>query len=530
MTELTESFHKSAALVKLWGRAKLQDGKTLEDILTIEGISMWSVVSPILAMSYIPDLVSKPSIHKSPLAKIKRFAINEAKKTKRHLFDCKAKMASNTVGCDSWPKDSTFLCLGFTHYISRETLYPVANKLSIRPESSVVVIDDLFSAENLLIEHFEVIRQSVWQHWYPAINYDISKMRKALKSATTQLYEPSGLKKIVEASGFHWCDVKHLFDWLLQAYMPRLLVYVAIAKHIVSCHRPALIISPDVNNPLTRIFCLAGKLNRIKTLEVQFSFYGANDVEWYFFVADHLAVTGNENFKLMLDRGISPEKMTVTGSARYDSLLSWPIEHVMNIRKQLGISVEKKLVLFASQPYYFGAFCNPAIRHKMINGLFDAVSNVSGIKLVVKPHPGDDPNELMSIAKGYNNIIFTARSLDIRDLIKASDVFVTFYSSTTFDALAMNKPTINLAYPKANPSNPIENSGATLVAKNDEEVSRFINSISSGKIDELFDGLSNARDVFLYNWFYQLDGRAAERIESIALNMASFEKDFTICD
>ncbi len=482
---------------------------------------MWSVASSVLAVSYIPGLVSKSSRRISHLAKFKRIVVNEARKTKNTLNIYRARMSSSTVGCDSWPKDNTFLCLGFTHYVSRETLYPVATKLAMRSESSVVVMDDMFSAQNINVEDSDVIRQSVWQHWPLSINYDISKMRKTLKLAIIQLSEPSVLKKMVEVSGFQWSDVKHLFDWLFQAYLPRLLAYVAIAKHIVSCHRPTLIISPDVNNPLTRIFCLAGKLYGIKTLEIQFSFYGIDNVEWDFFIADHLAVTGDENFKAMLDRGIPSNKMTVTGSARYDSVLSWPVELVQDIRKQHGIADEKKLVLFASQPYYFGAFSSSAIRHQMINGLFNAASDTSGITLVVKPHPGDDPNELISMAKGKHNIIFIDKHLDIRNLIKAADAFVTFYSSTTFDSLVMNKITINLAYPNGNPSNPLDNCEAILVAKSDEEISFFLGSISNGKIKELVDARSHVRESFLYHWFYHLDGRAAERIESLALDMAS---------
>jgi CDP-glycerol glycerophosphotransferase (TagB/SpsB family) len=293
--------------------------------------------------------------------------------------------------------------------------------------------------------------------------------------------------------------------------------------HIIERHRPALLISPDVNDPRTRIFCLAGRLAGVRTLDIQFSFYGNNDIEWRFFIADHLAVTGEANLRVMLDHGISREKMTVTGSPRYDSIGFLPEELTLKVRHDLKIPAGKVMVLFASQPYYFGTFTHPELRREMIQALFQAASKLDGLVLVVKPHPLEDPAELASLAKGRGNILFVDKGLDIRNLIKAADAFVTFFSNTTFDALVMNKPTINILFPGCCANNLFEYCGATFVARSNDDIARILLSICSGRSSMPLGDLAAARESFLKDWFHQLDGRAAERIEAMALSMASGE-------
>jgi CDP-glycerol glycerophosphotransferase (TagB/SpsB family) len=197
------------------------------------------------------------------------------------------------------------------------------------------------------------------------------------------------------------------------------------------------------------------------------------------------------------------------------------VEHVQKIRDQLGVRAGRPLILFASQPYYHGSFSSPGIRRDMIQGLFDAASKAAEVVLAVRPHPLEDAAELRSMARGRPNIVLTDRQVDVRQLIQAADAFVTFFSSTAFDALAMGKPTINLAYPGGCANDLFERCGATLVAKNDNEIAAILRSIETGEIAERVTSLSRGRETFLEGWFHRLDGRAAERIGGLALAMAA---------
>lgn len=514
---LTESFHKAAGLVKAWGETTLPDGVTVEDALTIEGLSFWSAISPSLAFGHVSHALSRQS-RPPGLMEPCRALVRKVRNTAFHIG---MPFVAGRKACRGWPGHPSFLFLGFSHYIYRDTLQPVAARIADRPGGSVIVLDDVVSAPSGTIVPPGVTHQSLWQHWDTDVTQALRKMRKALQDAKRRLDAPSGLPEIIASSGIAREDARRISAWLFDACFPRLLVQGAIALHIMERHRPALIISPDVNDPRTRIFGIAGKLSGIRTLEIQFGFYGTNDIEWRFFRADHLAVTGEMNLQVMMDHGIPREKMTVTGSPRYDSALSRPPELVRSLRHSLGIPDGKVMALFASQPYYYGAFGNPEIRREMMEELFRAASSVDGLVLVVKPHPLENRAELARLAKGGRNILFADKRLDIRNLIKAADAFVTFFSGTTFDALVMNKPTINLAFPGSCANTLFEQCGATHVARSADDIGRLLHSIGGGRIEDLLVDRAPAREKVLRDWFFLLDGCAAERIVAIAVAMAT---------
>ena len=515
--DMTANFHRAAELVKAWGEATLHDGGTVEDALTIGGLSFWSAVSPMLAFGHASQALSG----RSSRATIKdscRILVGKIRKT---AFRVGMPIVAGRMACKGWPGPPSFLFLGFWHHMYRETMQPVAERIAQRSDCSVTVLDDDLPGSSGRTIPPGVTHQSLWQHWDAGVSEKLRMMRKALQFAKGRLDAPPGLPAIIASSGISREDSGKLCAWLFDACFPRLLAQGAIALHVMERHRPALIVSPDVNDPRTRIFCLAGKLSGIRTLEIQFGFYGTNDIEWRFFRSDHLAVTGENNLQVMLAHGVPREKMTVTGSPRYDDALSRSPEQVRGIRRHLGVPDGKVMVLFASQPYYYGAFADPEIRRRMMKELFRAASGLDGLVLVVKPHPVETRAELARMAKGVRNILFADKRQDIRSLIKAADAFVTFFSGTTFDALVMDKPTINLAFPGACANSLFERCGATHVAGSADDISRMLRAIRDGRSRELLGDLSPARERFLQGWFHRIDGRAAERIASIAVEMAS---------
>jgi hypothetical protein len=406
----------------------------------------------------------------------------------------------------------------------RETLQPVAERLAGRPDRSVIVIDDPFPFQEKKIARAEIFR-SLWRNWNKDVARTAKDMRRELNDAMARLGSPSGLPKVVEPSGVAWPDSQHAFHWLFHSCLPLLVNRAAIALHIMERHRPALLLSTDVNDPRNRVFCLAGKLAGVRTLEVQFALYDEQSIEWRFFISDHLAASGDSNLRVVMEHGVPRDKITVTGSPRYDGVMGWTENFAHEIRRDLRVPEGKKMILFASHPYVYGFFGSPEIRREMIRALLEAVRKREDICLVVKPHPTEDPAELSKLAQGMKNILFADKKLDIRDLLKATDVFVSFASTSTFHALVMKKPTISLEFPGGNTCALFEHSGATLVAGSADRIDSIMERIRNGNITEMVVKLDAAREKLLEQWFYRLDGRAAERIEKIAMDMA-FEKNW----
>ena len=519
MIDITANFHKASDLVKAWGKATLPDGETVEDVLTIKGIPFWDVVSPIFAIGHISQALS----HTPRQPKHKEYFRKIARNAYRLSIDAYVHCFAGARDGKSWPVRRPFLFLGFSNYMYRETLQPVADRLAGRPDRSVIVIDDLFPFQEKKIARAEIFR-SLWRNWNKDVARTAKEMRRELKDAIARLVSPSGLPKVVEPGGVAWSDLQYAFHWLFHSCLPLLVNQAAIALHIMERHRPALLLSTDVNDPRNRVFCLAGKLAGVRTLEVQFALYDEQSIEWRFFISDHLAATGDSNLRVVMEHGVPRDKITVAGSPRYDGVMGWPENFAHGIRQNLRVPEGKKMILFASHPYVYGFFGNPAIRREMIQALFNAVKKREELCLVVKPHPTENPAELSKLAQGMKNILFADKKLDIRDLIKASDVFVSFASTATFHALVMKKPVISLEFPGGNTCGLFEHCGATLVAGSVEQLESIMESIRNGNISEKVRNLDAAREKLLNQWFYKLDGRAAERIAKIALDMA-FEKD-----
>jgi CDP-Glycerol:Poly(glycerophosphate) glycerophosphotransferase len=519
MIDITTNFRIAADLVKAWGKATLPHGETVEDALTINGIPFWDVVSPMFAIGHVSQALS----HAPRRQKHKEYCRKIARNAYRLAMDASISGFARARDASSWPVDPPFLFLGFSSYMYRETLQPVTHRLAGRPDSSVIVIDDLFPFQQKKTARADIFR-SLWGDWDKDVARTAKDMRKELKEATARLVASSALPKVVGSGGMAWSDMQDAFHGLCAVSLPLLVNQAAVALHIMKRHRPVLLLSTDVNDPRNRVFCLAGKLSGVRTLEVQFALYDEQSIEWRFFISDHLAATGDSNLQVVLEHGVPRDKITVTGSPRYDGVMGWSDSFVRGTRRTLGVPEDKKMILFASHPYVYGFFGDTEIRREMIRALLTAVREREEFCLVVKPHPTEDPSELMNLAQGMRNICFADKSLDIRDLIKATDVFISFASTATFHALVMKKPVISLEFPGGNTCGIFEQCGATLVARSAEQLEAFVENIGNGTLPEMFVNLGAAREDFLNQWFYRLDGRAAERIEKLALDMA-FEKE-----
>lgn len=311
--EVTASFNRAASVVKAWGKASLADGRSLEEVLTVRGISLWTAISPMLCVSHVSKLLNHPRKENN----IKQVALLIARKFKYALRDLALPLVSNAKGCADWPAQPSFVFLGFSYYIYRETLQSVALRIAGRAGYSAVVLNDdpVYSRSGSSAAGNEVV-QSLLQHWNVHVSEEVRAMRHVYQESMGHVSR--GVRKIVESTDIPWKGARPILNWLFRLYIPQLILTAAVAKHIIEKHRPLLLLSPDVNDPRVRVFCLAGKPVGIQTLEVQHGSYTEDCSEWQFFIADHLAVTGEKNLQIMQYHGIPKEKMTVTGSPRFD--------------------------------------------------------------------------------------------------------------------------------------------------------------------------------------------------------------------
>ncbi len=208
--------------------------------------------------------------------------------------------------------------------------------------------------------------------------------------------------------------------------------------------------------------------------------------------------------------------------------------------KKIGLDPEKPTVLYASNGEW------TSWDHLYPKDFIDNYGILKKYNLILRPHPTDMGGAPRYGAfKGIPGVYVDDEHLGlssmfgdkwdqgiphmewVAEIIKNSDVVVTFPSTFTLDSFAFDKPVINMFYDiegkeSAVPLhslyqtvhyNSILEENPVVLAKNGEEVMRWIDCLVENPA--LF---RNERKRIVDKICYKLDGRACERIANVILN------------
>jgi len=521
MSNALETLQTAADLVKKLGNSLLPNGRTLSEMLVIDGISLWDVVAPFLAVFYLP----KDLARKTPPPLLDRLFKPYLALTK-HRIKSLIPFPRSSDGCARWPSDPVCLFLGFSGYMYRDILEQIKKHFDKNHETNCIVLHDDGRLQTTAVKLSGDGVQSIWDHWNPQANAEEKRIRQELRYSIQRL----NFKNILADAGCAeqgtvWPKIRPTLNWLFHLYLPTLAPYLVLTRHILNEHRPAIIVSPDVADPRARLFCLVGRSLDIPSLEIQFGMYGKDSVEWQFFVADKVAVWGESACRLLAKtHSVPKDRINITGSARFDGLTKVNGAQIAATRALLGIPEKNVMVLFASQYLLsnyseFGDYCT--VQRSVKRTIFQVAGRLGQMSLVVKPHPLENVQETRKLAEGYGNIVFVDKREDIRELTKACDVFITLGSTATMDAIVARKLVIFPSFPGLVWWDDMYlKNNVAVVVKSKEELERSLRSVVGGQRDQLLDELEPARRRFLEDWIYMPDGKAAGRIASLAMQMA----------
>jgi hypothetical protein len=424
-----------------------------------------------------------------------------------------------------WPPVPNFLFLGFSSYMYRDVLEPVVATLRKHSKNHTVLLHDRYGAPANTPGGEGVEFQSIWNHWTSAVDNQKKMMCQKLRLAVSEIEDGGALPTIVRDQDTPvWPRMRASFEWLFRAYLPGLVAQAAIAQHILTRHRPSLLISPDVADARTRLYCLLGRQLGIRALEVQFGMCGRDGVEWQFFVADRLAVWGSAGREWMLTHGVPAERIVVTGSPRHDGLVRMCPQDCSRTWLSLNVPSNSTVVVFAST-YSIpedNRCWDPDTLALTKRAIFEAVARIPGIHMVVKPHPLENVRQTRQLATGCHNVQVCDPGIDIRDLFGACDAVITLGSTATLDALICGKPVIFPAlYGSVYEDDQFLNSGAVVVSRTPEDLVGCLRKIAGGCSAEILAHLESARQQFVRNWAFQTDGLASARVAELALELAN---------
>ena len=140
--------------------------------------------------------------------------------------------------------------------------------------------------------------------------------------------------------------------------------------------------------------------------------------------------------------------------------------------------------------------------------------------LCVKPHPGDDVQDLKRVIGKESQVVMIEKTNDIVPLVKACDVVVTFFSTVALQALYAGRPVVIVAFPGCEGcQQQYVKSGATWVAHSQSEIEEHIQTLISEGRDNEIASKEEARKKFLLDEVYLQDGQATKRVVKMALNL-----------
>ncbi|RJP24828.1 MAG: hypothetical protein C4529_02070 [Deltaproteobacteria bacterium] len=516
LDDLTNRLQHSADLVREWGKAALPNGKTLGEMLTFDSIPFWDVIGPEIALYHVPKALSQPD---DRLSRIIRSARTHLRAVEYRVVNRRNRIVAGNRH-PARPSGQVFLFLGFQPYIYRDTLQPIVRHMAGDEETRCISLcEDLSPLRSYRSSDNEQI-QSIWQHWNGDVKARANRLASSLKKTVKELQDMGTLPQIIQdGSGSLWPRMKGVFDWLFTVHFPNFMKHHAISTHILDNYRPEIIFSPDVADPRTRLYCLAGRHRKIPTLEIQFGVYGQEAVEWQFFIADRIAAWGEKSRATLLSHGVDAGKIHLTGAPRHDCMVSVDEADVSGTRSALGIPSGSAMVLFASTyTSVYDQQDDPTMVDSVKRTVIQSAGSNGEMRLVFKPHPLEDVRAARKVAEGYRNILFADRDDDIRKLIRACDVFISLGTTATLDAIIANKLTICPKLPGWGWSDLFVDSGAVLAPASIEELLQCLKMAAPAR-KKVLEDLEPARRRFLEEWIYKADGQASARIASLARQM-----------
>ena len=214
----------------------------------------------------------------------------------------------------------------------------------------------------------------------------------------------------------------------------------------------------------------------------------------------------------LVDAGhFPPSAVLVTGNARLDQLVAQ-----CATLKPMRDALRREFCAAADQPLAVLAAKFTEI-HGVLGDLADAVRALPNMRLVIKPHPAETPEEYAATTAATPNISIADAATDLARLLTAADAIVTMNSTVAIDGLVLGLPALVVGLP--NNLSPLVDAGAMLGANGAEEIRRQLHSL-------LYDAqvrrtVIDAGAAFARRYDLASDGQAAKRTAEVILARAS---------
>lgn len=248
---------------------------------------------------------------------------------------------------------------------------------------------------------------------------------------------------------------------------------------------------------------------------------GFTNTKWDLPKSHYFFVPGELQKKRFAIFGANPKNLFVIGATFFPDLKNYS-----GTTKQKNN--KKKQVLFCTAPIVEENAISKELYFSHMRRYLSEMSKLSDTQIIIKPHPlernVDEYEKIISNIHAQNISIVRSKlgKEQLYELIGSCDVFLTFFSTTIWEANALDKPTVMIdLYDKKN----IDTLGwfhkyskPVIKVKPDADVSVVINRLLNDT--KLLSALKEERKKFLSDYLYKIDGKGQERAAKIIKQLA----------
>jgi len=319
------------------------------------------------------------------------------------------------------------------------------------------------------------------------------------------------------------CQLEHFFN----SHFASIVKNIHIMDNLISKEKPDLIVLPNTGGWFWQSIMIAAENRGCPVLTTQHSvIYPSNS---YYYHSENsrvnkhgplfsplptkFAVYGSWTKQLLTEKFNYPSSLlAITGQSRYD-VISQP-EKLFDRKKFCklhGLNPNKKIVLFATV-----IPISPFIESEL--KIFRALKNISGIQVIVKPHPRGDSKKYKEIAEKEGlNVTVIHEDSSVFEPIFVSDLVLTLPSTVATEAAIMNRPVVLLDFEKEQGQIPWVESEVALSIFNEKQAEETIRTALFDS--KILNRMSIARKKFIAEHVHKLDGKATQRQLDLILKM-----------
>lgn len=307
-----------------------------------------------------------------------------------------------------------------------------------------------------------------------------------------------------------WCIILDHLHYIFRIRFPESMFLIDIVERIIKDEKPEVVIVTNSTWWVNRCFVEVAKKSMIPTVSIPDGVIPAL-FPWKD-TSDLITVINDKTAKIVKRYSSKNSKIIVTGSPRFDPLFKDKLIPMDKTRMSLGLSMGKKIILFATEPG--SLVSSPSEKEKHEDAVISAAKEMKDCILIIKLHPQDNGKISNNLLKKHNlTDAILIKDFNANSLLNICDLLITGYSTMAIEAIIQNRPVLLLNFfGKIFHYDLVQ-----------EKVARYITNpgclLKQIRV-ELYDTkrrklLSKLRLSFLNNNFNWTDGNSSQRVLTI---------------